>query len=280
MTADPRAAAPLLEARDLRIGYGGREVVHGVSFAVEPGPFGVGLIGESGSGKTTIARAVLRLMPVTGGEVTFEGQPIAALRGGELRAYRRAVQVVLQDGSEALDPRMRVGASIAEALAVHDIVPRAERAGRASDLLEEVGLDPALAGRWPHQLSGGQRQRVSIARALAVEPRLLVLDEPTSALDVTVQARILALIERLRAERGLAYLLITHNLAIVDRLCERCVVLRDGAVVEAGATAQVLDHPRHAHTRALRAAVPELPAAQSAASGAPQVSSEGGIGMP
>jgi ABC-type glutathione transport system ATPase component len=155
---------------------------------------------------------------------------------------------------------MRVGASIAEALAVHDVVPRSSRAGRVAELLEEVGLEADHARRYPHQLSGGQRQRVIIARALAVEPRLLVLDEPTSALDVTVQARILALIERLRRERGLAYLLISHNLAVVDRLCEHCVVLRDGAVVEAGPTHRVLDHPQDPHTRALRAAVPELPA--------------------
>jgi ABC-type glutathione transport system ATPase component len=155
---------------------------------------------------------------------------------------------------------MRIGASIAEALATHAVVPRAQRAGRVADLLAEVGLEDAHARRYPHQLSGGQRQRVIVARALAVEPRLLILDEPTSALDVTVQARVLALIERLRRERGLAYLLISHNLAIVDRLCERCVVLRDGIVVEAGPTAQVLDDPQDPHTKALRAAVPELPA--------------------
>jgi ABC-type glutathione transport system ATPase component len=254
----------LLDVRDLQVAYGRREVVHGVSFEVAAGPFGLGLIGESGSGKTTIARAVLRLLPVAGGSVTFDGAPVAQLGGRALRAYRRSVQVVLQDGSEALDPRMRVGASVSEALAVHDVVPRAQRAGRVSDLLAEVGLGDEHARRFPHQLSGGQRQRVSIARALAVEPRLLVLDEPTSALDVTVQARILALIERLRAERGLAYLLITHNLAVVDRLCERCVVLQDGRVVESGVTAQVLDHPQHPHTKALRAAVPELPAPAAA----------------
>jgi ABC-type glutathione transport system ATPase component len=249
----------LLEIRDLRIAYGDRDVVHGVSFTVENGPFGVGLIGESGSGKTTIARAVLRLLPIRGGDVRFEGRSVADLSRRDLRLYRRAVQVVLQDGSEALDPRMRVGASIAEALAVHDVVPRARRAGRVAELLAEVGLDERHVRRYPHQLSGGQRQRVSIARALAVEPRLLVLDEPTSALDVTVQARILALVERLREERGLAYLLISHNLAIVDRLCERCVVLAGGRVVESGVTAQVLDHPDDAHTKALRAAVPNLP---------------------
>jgi ABC-type microcin C transport system duplicated ATPase subunit YejF len=250
----------LLDVRDLRVGYGGRDVVRGVSFAIDEAPFGLGLIGESGSGKTTIARAILRLIPYGGGEIAFEGRPVGALRGRDLRAYRRAVQVVLQDGSEALNPRMRVGASIGEALAVHDVVPRAERAGRVSDLLAEVGLEDQHARRWPHQLSGGQRQRVIIARALAVEPRLIILDEPTSALDVTVQARILALIERLRRERDLAYLLISHNLAVVDRLCEHCLVLRDGDVVEAGPTARVLDEPQDAHTRALRAAVPELPA--------------------
>jgi ABC-type microcin C transport system duplicated ATPase subunit YejF len=200
--------------------------------------------------------------------VSFEGTDVARLRGRALRAYRRSVQVVLQDGSEALDPRMRVGASIAEALSTHDIVPRSERAGRVADLLGEVGLEEQHARRYPHQLSGGQRQRVIIARALAVEPRLLILDEPTSALDVTVQARVLALIERLRRERGLAYLLISHNLAIVDRLCEHCVVLRDGAIVEAGATAQVLDHPQDPHTRALLDAVPELPAATAQTGGA------------
>jgi len=251
---------PLLQVDGLRVAYGDREVVHDVSFAVEPGPFGLGLIGESGSGKTTIARALLRLMPVADGRIAFDGTDVTRMRGGALRAYRRSVQVVLQDGSEALDPRMRAGASVAEALAAHDVVPRSRRPGRVAELLSEVGLEAEHARRYPHQLSGGQRQRVIIARALAVEPRLLILDEPTSALDVTVQARILSLIERLRRERGLAYLLISHNLAIVDRLCERCVVLRDGAVVEAGDTAQVLDHPQDPHTRALRAAVPELPA--------------------
>jgi ABC-type microcin C transport system duplicated ATPase subunit YejF len=223
-------------------------------------PYGVGLIGESGSGKSTIARALLRLTPVDSGAVTFEGREVRRLRGAEAKAFRRSVQLVMQDGVEALDPRMRVGASVAEGLAVPSLVPRSGRARRVAELLAEVGLDPALADRYPHELSGGQRQRATIARALAVEPRVLVLDEPTSALDVTVQAHILALIRRLREERSLSYLLISHNLAIVDQLCERCLVLHDGTVVEHGATAQVLDHPRHPYTQQLRAAVPELAA--------------------
>jgi ABC-type glutathione transport system ATPase component len=154
----------LLDVRDLRVAYGPREVVHGVSFTVQEGPFGLGLIGESGSGKTTIARAVLRLLSASGGVVLFDGRPVTGLRGRDLRTYRRAVQVVLQDGSEALNPRMRVGASIAEALAVHDVVPRAQRAGRVAELLEEVGLEAEHARRYPHQLSGGQRCSSSTSR--------------------------------------------------------------------------------------------------------------------
>jgi ABC-type microcin C transport system duplicated ATPase subunit YejF len=229
-----------------------------VSFEIPEGPFGVGLIGESGSGKSTIARVLLGLTPASG-SVTFDGREVSRLRGAELKAFRRSVQFVMQDGTEALNPRMRLRASVAEGLTVHDVVPRAERGRRVAALLQEVGLDPELGDRYPHELSGGQRQRATIARALAVEPRVLVLDEPTSALDVTVQARILALIKRLREERSLSYLLISHNLAIVDQLCEQCLVLHDGAVVESGATAQVLDAPQHPYTQQLRAAVPEIP---------------------
>jgi ABC-type microcin C transport system duplicated ATPase subunit YejF len=230
-----------------------------VSFEIPGGPFGIGLIGESGSGKSTIARALLGLQRLSGGSVTFEGRDVARLRGADIKAYRRSVQFVMQDGTEALDPRMRIGASVAEGLAVHGLATgRAARAARVRDLLGEVGLDPSLADRYPHELSGGQRQRATIARALAVEPQVLILDEPTSALDVTVQARVLGLIRRLREERALSYLLISHNLAIVDQLCERCLVLNNGEVVEAGPTAQVLDEPQHPYTQQLRAAVPEL----------------------
>jgi ABC-type glutathione transport system ATPase component len=248
----------LLAASGLDVRFGAVHAVRDVSFEIPEGPFGVGLIGESGSGKSTIARALLGLLPVDG--VTFAGREVRGLRGAELKAFRRSVQLVMQDGTEALNPRMRVGASVGEGLTVHDVVPRAERARRVAALLQEVDLEPALTDRYPHELSGGQRQRATIARALAVEPRVLVLDEPTSALDVTVQARILALIRRLREERSLSYLLISHNLAVVDQLCERCLVLHDGAVVESGPTSQVLDAPQHPYTRELRAAVPEIPA--------------------
>jgi ABC-type microcin C transport system duplicated ATPase subunit YejF len=252
----------VLAASGIEVRFGEHRTVHDVSLEVPVGPFGLGLIGESGSGKSTIARALLGLTPVSAGTVTFRGKDIRSLRGADMKAFRRGVQIVMQDGTEALNPRMRVGTSVAEGLAVHDLVPRGpERTARVAELLAEVGLDAALGDRYPHELSGGQRQRATIARALAVEPRVLVLDEPTSALDVTVQARILALVKRLREERGLSYLLISHNLAVVDQLCERCLVLRDGEVVEAGATPQVLDHPEHPYTQELRAAVPEIPAA-------------------
>ena len=163
-----------------------------------------------------------------------------AFRAADLRRYRRAVQIVFQNPDTTLDPRMRVGPAIAEALRTHEVVPKTEEAERTAGLLEEVGLEQAHAARLPHQLSGGQRQRVAIARALAVEPRVLVLDEPTSALDVTVQARILRLIARLRGERALSYLLISHNLAVVEELCERSAVMYLGRIVERGPTPDLL----------------------------------------
>jgi ABC-type glutathione transport system ATPase component len=257
------AAPPLLRVRGLAVAYGGTRVVHDIDLDVPPGPFGIGLIGESGSGKTTIARALLRLLPIDAGSVELDGRDVSALRGSDLRAYRRSVQIVFQDGDAALDPRMRARASVVEALRTHRMVPRAAERDRVAQLFEEVDLEPELADRYPHELSGGQRQRVSIARALAVEPRLLVLDEPTSALDVTVQARVLDLIGRLRETHALAYVLISHNLAIVDRLCEEALVLHDGRIVERGRTERVLGAPEHPYTQALRRAVPELPVAET-----------------
>jgi oligopeptide/dipeptide ABC transporter ATP-binding protein len=257
--------AELLEIAGLQVQFGPVRAVDGVSLDVAPGPFGLGLVGESGSGKSTIGRAVLRLVPAAAGEIRFDGADVAGLRGRELRDYRRAVQIVFQDPDNTLDPRMRVGPAIAEALAAHGIVPRGESGQRVRELLEEVGLDPDFASRFPHQLSGGQRQRVAIARALSVQPRMLVLDEPTSALDVRAQARILELIGRLRGERRLAYLLITHNLAVVSELCEQTAVLYLGRVAESGPTADLLAAPAHPYTRALRSAVPEIAASARAA---------------
>jgi peptide/nickel transport system ATP-binding protein len=291
-------AGPLLEVRDLKVSFGPVRALDGVSLELERGPFGLALVGESGSGKTTAGRAILRLVPAAGGTVRFDGQDVLALRGRRLRDYRRAAQIVFQDADNSLDPRMRIGAAIGEVLASHGLAPhglaphdpaghdpaghdpaghdpaghdpaghglrprgptgRGAVADRVATLLSEAALDPALASRYPHQLSGGQRQRVAIARALAVSPRLLVLDEPTSALDVTAQARILALVRRLRAERALTYLLITHNLAIVPGLCEQTAVLYLGRIVEAGPTADLLARPAHPYTLALCSAVPEV----------------------
>ena len=252
------AEGALLEVSGLEVAYGHARAVHGVDFAMREGPFGLGLVGESGSGKTTIARALMRLHPASAGSVSLDGEDVLAMRGTALRGFRRAVQIVFQNPDASLDPRMRVSASIAEGIRTHRVVPRGEEGERIVRLLEEVGLPADHAGRYPHQLSGGQRQRVAIARALAVEPRMLVLDEPTSALDVTVQARILELFRRLGDERSLAYLLISHNLAVVDRLCEQVVVLYHGRIVERGPTALVLGEPSHPYTQTLRRAVPEL----------------------
>jgi oligopeptide/dipeptide ABC transporter ATP-binding protein len=267
VTPDPeetaRAVPPLLEVTELAVRFGPVRAVDGVSLRLATGPFGLGLVGESGSGKSTIGRAVVRLVAAAGGQIRFEGKDVAALRGPALKQYRRAAQIVFQDPDNSLDPRMRVGVSVAEPLMAHRIVPRRLAAGRARELLAEVGLDPELAGRYPHQLSGGQRQRVAIARALSVQPRLLVLDEPTSAIDVKAQARILTLIGNLRAGRNLAYLLITHNLGIVSELCEQTAVLYLGRVVESGPTSELLSVPAHPYTQALRSAVPEIdPAAR------------------
>jgi peptide/nickel transport system ATP-binding protein len=273
LTGQHLTAEPLLKVQDLKVSFGPVRALDGVSLELERGPFGLALVGESGSGKTTAGRAILRLVPAAGGTIRFDGQDVLALRGRRLRDYRRAAQIVFQDADNSLDPRMRIGAAIAEVLASHGLAPpdrtghglrqrgprgRGAAADRVAELLSEAALDPALASRYPHQLSGGQRQRVAIARALAVSPRLLVLDEPTSALDVTAQARILALVRRLREERALTYLLITHNLAIVPGLCEQTAVLYLGRIAESGPTADLLARPAHPYTLALCSAVPEV----------------------
>jgi oligopeptide/dipeptide ABC transporter ATP-binding protein len=249
---------PLLEVQDLVVRFGPVRAVDGVSLALPPGPFGLALVGESGSGKTTLGRAVLRLVPIAGGAIRLEGRDVSTLRGKNLAWYRSSIQIVFQDPDTTLDPRVRVSGALAEAVRTHGAVPRRRMPERVAELLDEVGLERDHARRFPHQLSGGQRQRVAIARALAVSPKVLVLDEPTSALDVTVQARILGLIRRLRASHRLAYLLVSHNLAIVRELCEETAVMYLGQVVERGPTAALLTRPAHPYTVALRSAVPEL----------------------
>ena len=250
---------PLLEVEDLVVEFGPVRAVDGVSFRLPTGPYGLALVGESGSGKTTIARALLRLVSVASGAIRLDGRDVAGLASSRgLRSYRRDVQIVFQDPTTSLDPRAKIGSTIAEPLRAHGVVPREDVRSRIASLLSEVGLDPEMARRYPHQISGGQRQRVAIARALSVEPRVLVLDEPTSALDVTVQARILDLIANLRRKRGLAYVLISHNLAVVEQLCEETAVLYLGRIVEHGPTEQILARPAHPYTLALRSAVPEI----------------------
>jgi peptide/nickel transport system ATP-binding protein len=249
---------PLLEIDGLVVRFGRVHALDGVSATVRAGPFGLGVIGESGSGKSTLARAILLLVRPERGSIRLEGRDVVGLRGAALRAYRRQVQIVFQNPDTSLDPRVRVGSAIAEVLRSHRVVPRREIPDRVERLMAEVMLQPGLGERYPHQLSGGQRQRVAIARALAVEPRLLVLDEPTSALDVTVQARILKLIARLREERSLAYVLVSHNLAIVDQVCEETAVMYLGQVVERGPTRTLLARAAHPYTIALRSAVPSM----------------------
>jgi peptide/nickel transport system ATP-binding protein len=220
----------LIEVDRLAVTYtrGGRAVraVRTVSFAVEPRE-SFGLVGESGSGKSTILRAICGLAPVSDGEIRIGGQPVPRRRD---KAFTRRVQMVFQDPYGSLHPKRTVDATLAESLAIHGLPGRDARVLQA---LADVGLDPGFRFRYPHQLSGGQRQRIAIARALMLEPEILLLDEPTSALDASVQAEVLNLLARLRAERGLTYLMVSHNLAVVDHMCDRLLVMKDGAAVEA-----------------------------------------------
>jgi peptide/nickel transport system ATP-binding protein len=252
------AAPALVSVRQVTRRFGTVQAVADVSLDIPDAPGGIGIIGESGSGKTTLARILLGLLEPDEGEVVFRGASLGRLGRGGRRQFRAQVQPVFQDGNEALDPRMSVRASIVEALSVTGRVGKDARDGAVAELLTDVGLDPALAQRFPHELSGGQRQRVIIARALAVRPKVLILDEPTSALDVTVQARILDLLDRLRDEHDLGMLLITHNLAVVQRLCGTAHVMFAGRVVESGPTRVLLSNPGHPYTRTLRDAVPQL----------------------
>jgi peptide/nickel transport system ATP-binding protein/oligopeptide transport system ATP-binding protein len=230
--------------------------VNGVSFDVGRGET-LGLVGESGSGKTTVGRSILRLLDPTSGAVEFDGTDVLAAKGRELKSLRRRMQIVFQDPYGSLNPRMTIGASVAEGIEIHRLVPKAGIGERVAQLLREVGLDPDLAIRYPHEFSGGQRQRIGIARALAVDPGFLVCDEPVSALDVSVQAQVLNVLLDLQRARGLSYLFIAHDLAVVRQMAGRVAVMYFGRIVEHGSRDQVLERPRHPYTIALLSAVPE-----------------------
>jgi oligopeptide/dipeptide ABC transporter ATP-binding protein len=236
------------------------QAVTDVSLTVARGE-AVGLVGESGSGKSTIGRILLGVIPPSTGRVLLEGTDIAGRSGRALLDLRRRMQLVFQDPYASLDPRRTVGAQVADGLAIHRIVPPPQRKARVAALLEQVGLTPAHAGRYPHEFSGGQRQRIGIARALSTGPDFLVADEPVSALDVSVQAQVLALLADLRTRLGLGLLFISHDLPVVRSLCDRVIVLYLGRIMEEGPAAEVLGNPRHPYTRALLSAAPSLDAA-------------------
>ncbi len=232
------------------------KAVDGVSFHLRRGET-LGLVGESGCGKTTVGRTVLRLIPATGGKVLFDGQSVFDQGPGAMRQLRRQMQIIFQDPGGSLNPRMRVGRIVGEPLEVHGMASGDELRHRVETLLERCGLWRAAADRYPHEFSGGQRQRIGIARALALEPRLIVCDEPTSALDVSIQSQILNLLSDLQDEFGLAYLFISHDMAVIHHICDRIAVMWNGTIVEEGSRDDVIARPRHAYTKALLSAVPE-----------------------
>ncbi len=250
----------LLTVENLNVIYGkGKDSVHAVkdvTFDIAPGEI-FGLVGESGCGKSSLGKAIVRLTDPASGRIDFNGDDVALMKGKELKTYRQEVQMVFQDPYGSLNPRMNVGNAIVDVLDVHRIGKnRNERRAQVTELFDAVGLNPEWAWRYPHEFSGGQRQRICIARALSLDPKLLVADEPVSALDVSVQAEILELLEDLRAQRQLAFLFVSHDLAVVRNICDRVAVMYNGEIVEMGEVGDVIDNPQHEYTRTLLAAVP------------------------
>lgn len=257
----------LLELRDVKTHFpverglirkqrlGTVRAVDGVSLKLERGEI-LGLVGESGCGKSTLGRTILRLIPATEGTILLGGRNLGVLEGADLRAARADIQMVFQDPFASLNPRMTVFDTLAEAIQAHRVVPAGELPGRVTALLEKVGLAARFVRKYPHEFSGGQRQRIAIARALAVEPKLIVADEPVSALDVSIQAQILNLIARLSRELELAVIFIAHDLSVVKHISDRIAVMYLGRIVEIGPAAQVFERPLHPYTKALVSAIP------------------------
>ncbi len=269
-TETPGTAASsenLLEVQDLKVYFpvtagilfrrkvADVRAVDGISFFVKKGET-LGLVGESGCGKSTTGRAVLQLLRPTAGKVIFEGNDLTLYKGGDLRRLRRKAQMIFQDPYASLNPRMSVGAIIAEPLVIHGLYKGRERRERVSELLRVVGLNPYYASRYPHEFSGGQRQRIGIARALAVQPSFLVCDEPVSALDVSIQAQIINLLEELQEQLGLTYLFIAHDLAVVRHISDRVAVMYLGKFMELADRNELYENPLHPYTKALLSAIP------------------------
>ncbi len=262
------ATSPLLTVADLHTHFPVRsgvlqrvtdhvKAVDGVSFTLARGET-LGLVGESGCGKTTAGRTILRLIPHTSGRVFFDGHDVFAARGAELRALRRDMQIIFQDPAGSLNPRMRIASIVGEPLQIHGVCSgKDELRARVETLLERCGMPRAAADRYPHEFSGGQRQRIGIARALALEPKFIVCDEPTSALDVSIQAQIINLLGDLQSEFGLSYLFISHDMAVIQHVCQRIAVMYQGKIVEEGPRDRIIQDPQHKYTQSLLSAVPK-----------------------